>query len=366
MKTNKLFLMATMLLMCICSFAQNGNTPLKGDVNGDGKVDVADIVAILKIMKDPVINLTPSSDQTITEPITISSTVTNGVSANTNWAITYEGTSGETFRKSTSPGASVIITPNDMTAPTADTGTVSMTTGSQSQSTSNGTIALNASFTPGQNTTKEYSTRLTASYDGAEPVSINITFSKTTNALSAGTYEWTVVGTLPSGVQLVSNGSSASLTNTNSESKIIPANTIKVENANGIAAAFNTAITVPGKSETNTYYWYIGQTDPSTMTSISPIVTDNSSPGWREIGTTLPTYSSSNMLWNGVTNNISFSGRTDYYIALPNNLLKVYDDTGYNVTNEGSTSLGTIVINGVTYYIYKWNTKAFRFGYNIY
>lgn len=27
-------------------------TPLKGDVNGDGKVDVADIVAILKIMKD--------------------------------------------------------------------------------------------------------------------------------------------------------------------------------------------------------------------------------------------------------------------------------------------------------------------------
>jgi hypothetical protein len=28
------------------------NSPLKGDVNGDGKVDVADIVAILKIMKD--------------------------------------------------------------------------------------------------------------------------------------------------------------------------------------------------------------------------------------------------------------------------------------------------------------------------
>lgn len=44
--------MATMLLMSVCSFAQNSNTPLKGDVNGDGKVDVADIVAILKIMKD--------------------------------------------------------------------------------------------------------------------------------------------------------------------------------------------------------------------------------------------------------------------------------------------------------------------------
>ena len=52
MKTKIIFLMAAMLLMSVCSFAQNGNTPLKGDVNGDGKVDVADIVAILKIMKD--------------------------------------------------------------------------------------------------------------------------------------------------------------------------------------------------------------------------------------------------------------------------------------------------------------------------
>ena len=40
-----------MLLMSVCTFAQN-NTPLKGDVNGDGKVDIADIVAILKIMKE--------------------------------------------------------------------------------------------------------------------------------------------------------------------------------------------------------------------------------------------------------------------------------------------------------------------------
>lgn len=52
MKTKKLLLMAAMLLMSVCSFAQDNNTPLLGDVNGDGKVDVADIVAILKIMKD--------------------------------------------------------------------------------------------------------------------------------------------------------------------------------------------------------------------------------------------------------------------------------------------------------------------------
>lgn len=51
MKTKKLFLMAAMLLMSVCTFAQN-NTSLKGDVNEDGKVDVGDIVAILKIMKE--------------------------------------------------------------------------------------------------------------------------------------------------------------------------------------------------------------------------------------------------------------------------------------------------------------------------
>lgn len=51
MKTKKLILTAAMLLMSVCTFAQSG-TPLKGDVNGDGKVDVADIVAVIEIMKN--------------------------------------------------------------------------------------------------------------------------------------------------------------------------------------------------------------------------------------------------------------------------------------------------------------------------
>lgn len=51
MKTKKLFmLLAAVLLSCASAMAQN--SPLKGDVNGDGKVDVADIVAILEIMKN--------------------------------------------------------------------------------------------------------------------------------------------------------------------------------------------------------------------------------------------------------------------------------------------------------------------------
>ena len=42
-----------MLLTSVCMFAQSNNSePLKGDVNDDGKVDVADIVAIIEIMKN--------------------------------------------------------------------------------------------------------------------------------------------------------------------------------------------------------------------------------------------------------------------------------------------------------------------------
>lgn len=53
MRTKIFFLLATMLLTSMCAFAQSGNNgTLKGDVNGDGVVDVADINAIIQIMKD--------------------------------------------------------------------------------------------------------------------------------------------------------------------------------------------------------------------------------------------------------------------------------------------------------------------------
>ena len=49
----KRFLMtyAALLLVSMSVFAQN-STPLKGDVNEDGVVNVADIVAIIGIMKN--------------------------------------------------------------------------------------------------------------------------------------------------------------------------------------------------------------------------------------------------------------------------------------------------------------------------
>ena len=53
MKTRIMTMLAAMLLISTGAFAQSGNNePLKGDVNGDGVVDVADIAAIIEIMKN--------------------------------------------------------------------------------------------------------------------------------------------------------------------------------------------------------------------------------------------------------------------------------------------------------------------------
>ena len=53
MKQKFLMLLAVVLLSCASAFAQNGNNnPSKGDVNEDGKVDVADIAAVINIMKN--------------------------------------------------------------------------------------------------------------------------------------------------------------------------------------------------------------------------------------------------------------------------------------------------------------------------
>lgn len=52
MRTKIFFLLAALLLN-VCAFAQSENTtPLKGDVNNDGTVDVADINAVIEIMKN--------------------------------------------------------------------------------------------------------------------------------------------------------------------------------------------------------------------------------------------------------------------------------------------------------------------------
>ena len=110
-----------------------------------------------------------------------------------------------------------------------------------------------------------------------------------------------------------------------------------------------------GTAEPNTYYWYVGQTDPSTMTSISPIVTDNSSPGWRKTGNTLTASYNYDSTSNPISSNPSQNAV--WYFALPENSgLGVFDaqNTNYAI----GTPVSIVTIGGVKYII--WNTGASR------
>lgn len=123
-----------------------------------------------------------------------------------------------------------------------------------------------------------------------------------------------------------------------------------------------------GVRKPTTYYWYVGQTDPSTMTEISPIVTDKTSPGWRLIGTELPNYSSSNKLWDDSISDISLGSRNYWYVAIPNNSSAIVRD---GLGNDGTTvdictKQSNVTINGIEYKIFKSDQNYRSFQYPIY
>ncbi len=138
-----------------------------------------------------------------------------------------------------------------------------------------------------------------------------------------------------------------------------------VVNEQDIAAILAIMAKNNGVAEKTKYYWYVGQENPASMTSISPIVSDNSSPGWRLIGTSIPTYSASKMLWEGSVYPIK-TGETKQiiYVAIPNSTIKLRDGDGNVVDNY--TNIATKEINGVKYYIYQSPVAGKSFVWDIY
>ena len=125
-----------------------------------------------------------------------------------------------------------------------------------------------------------------------------------------------------------------------------------------------------GTAGETTYYWYVGQTDPSTMTVISPIVDDLTSPGWREIGTTLPNYSASNKLFEYVEGGEIITGTSlaKQYIAIPANSSACPRD---GLGNDASTvdmynKLSNVTISGVEYKVYETVGKSRKLAIDIY
>lgn len=109
-----------------------------------------------------------------------------------------------------------------------------------------------------------------------------------------------------------------------------------------------------GTGGETTYYWYVGQDNPLSMSSITPLPSNAASEGagWRTIGSQsdLESISSSNKLWDGSRIETGDTKQTNY-VALPNSTLYMYDAAGNISTALWGNSIGTVVFNGVTYYI---------------
>lgn len=271
-------ILAAVLLTSVCAMAQsNDATPLKGDVNGDGMVDVADIVAVIDVMEKG------------------------------DAGYFYLGTTQPTAENYASlPG--VVSTYTSITE--ANDATINVTDGQ--------TIYLlcPASWVEGK----------TVKLDDNDGNPIN--FSEDLETVSGY-------------VVYTANGLSSSKTIS-----------LKVE---------NTVVN---------YYWYVGQTDPSSMSSITPIVTDNTSPGWRLIGTSLPTYSSSNKLFEYVEGGeiVTGSSLAKQYIAIPaNSSACPRDGLGNDAsTVDMYTKLSDVTISGVTYKVYETVGKSKKLAIDIY
>ncbi len=269
-------ILAAVLLTSVCAMAQsNDATPLKGDVNGDGMVDVADIVAVIDVMEKG------------------------------DAGYFYLGTTQPTAENYASlPG--VVSTYTSITE--ANDATINVTDGQ--------TIYLlcPASWVEGK----------TVKLDDNDGNPIN--FSEDLETVSGY-------------VVYTANGLSSSKTIS-----------LKVE---------NTVVN---------YYWYVGQTNPSSMSSITPIVTDNTSPGWRLIGTSLPTYSSSNKLWNASNVITTGSSLAKQYIAIPANSSACPRDGAGNdaSTVDIYTKLSNVTISGVTYKVYESIGKTRKYGLDTY
>ena len=140
-----------------------------------------------------------------------------------------------------------------------------------------------------------------------------------------------------------------------------------VVNEQDIAAILEIMAEAGGVKEQTKYYWYVGQENPASMTSISPIVDDNTSPGWREIGQEIPTYDKSNKLWDA-NNLIEFNEEKTLYIALPSDDIKSRNDiSGADITTDSWTINPTKKnIAGVNYTIWTLNWESDYWGETLY
>ena len=235
-----------------------------------------------------------------------------------------------------------------------DNGTVSLTpTGAISGaklkiSNNKGTVLKTLTVNVADGSTTAISVNGTSSSLNSNGGEVELTATVTSTKFNPGAVNWTTTG----GSFNVTTGNSVTFTAPANNSVTNDATYTITATCDGQSATYS--VTVAHKTPSINYYWYVGQANPTSMTSISPIVNDNTSPGWRLIGTSIPAYTANNVLWDGQKDEIVFDNYNDVtaYLALPNNTIKLRDGLGNDVTSE-LLSLGTKNINGVNYYIYQ-------------
>ncbi len=179
---------------------------------------------------------------------------------------------------------------------------------------------------------------------GVAVLPTSVELNKATLTIAIGS-EQTLTATI-----LPEDATDKTLTWTSSNTSVATVSDAGVVKGIAEGTATITATTANGKTATcvvtvaeKVYYWYAGQTDPSTMTSISPIVTSTTEGGgWYELGTELPT--SINKLIKG--------GQSGYiwYVAVPAGANLV---PGSSADPDTSVTTGSIKTFGtVDYQIY--------------
>ena len=142
-----------------------------------------------------------------------------------------------------------------------------------------------------------------------------------------------------------------------------------VVNEQDIAAILAIMAKNNGVAEKTKYYWYVGQTDPASNSTITSTV---GAEGWRLIDNP-NTVSQSNPLFDTTTTSddrIVGTSKTYWFIALPaDKSYKIYDSDYADQIAAGNfeKQSSTVSFNNVNYTIYKGVGTARNFdGYTIY
>lgn len=314
-------------------------------------------------------NVTSNIEKTLTlSPIIILSSIeVQGYGLNAS-----EIYSGGTNKKSTTwnTGTVTAIYSDNTTATVTSSTIVSLS------SSDNSVVSVNGTTINAVNPGSEIIITATYSYtkDG-RTVTTEKTALITVTAKSISSIEWAPISTIPSGtVGTTPNLGNIKITYNNSDTEN------KAYNASGVtlwtnpggtnsfnnleAGTHNLYAKYDGKITTNsrevtlrqvvTYYWYVGQTNPSTMNSISGTADFNNGGGWTSTGNSVP--ETINQLVKG------FDNTKEIFVAVPitsgTTLKPVASDMSTIDTSVHEVS--TTTLNGVNYQIYTYDSGVTR------